>query len=548
MIRDMARYFLLAALCAPAAVSSAAVPNEALLKPIISGSGVYPADPFNTGQFRASNVTNGVYTEPNSGAPTYWLGREGVVNENFVVDLLSPTVVEEIRLRNTHNGFCNCNDRSTANFQIFGSNTVDGLNQLVDPQLVVVGTLPRVDNMNVVPSTGFNASNGLNPGTYRYLQFQALSTTQVPTNVGLNEFEVYSKAEPNVALGKPIVDGSGSYDGAGTGVIGTFGTYKVTDGRLDDKDYVGTTLPSYWLGRERVNNEWFVVDLEAVKEITRIDLQNTTNRQFLDRGTDAFNIQVSTAGPAGPWIPLLDGNLSGPSALVHPNARPFDIFEFPATEARWIRFEAETYIQPNPTCCTGAGLSEMFVYGAVDNLALHNPLIKTSGEYQFAPAFNAANVTDGSTTDEFQYSYWLGREGTTNESFTVDLGALYNLDEIHLRNTHNEVHNDRGTDEFVVYGATAVDGNNDLVDPFVLATGNLTNVNGQTNLTTDVFGVTGAARYVQFVALTANNLAGNVGLNEIEVYGSPVPEPSTFALAGMAGIAVLWRLRRKSVR
>jgi hypothetical protein len=530
----------LAVLAAQAATALAAVPNEALLKPVISGSGSYPSNPFNTGSFPAQNVTNGLYYEPNAGPQTYWLGREGFGSESFVVDLGVSTPVLELRLRNTHNGFCPCNDRSTNDFEVYGSNTVDGLNQLVGPTLLVSGTLPRIDNFNVAPPTGFNSSNGLNPGFYRYLEFRALNTTQVPTNIGLNEFEVYSEEEPNVALGKPIVDGSGSYTGPVNGM--EFGAYHVTDGRLDDKD-LPTDQATYWLGREQTPNEYFVVDLESVRNINRIDLQNAINRQYLDRSTDKFNVQVSTAGPSGPWQPLVSGNLSIPNT-VHPSAKPIDIFEFPTTAARWVRFEAETYVQPAPTCCTGAGLSEMFVYEGVENLALHRPIIKTSGEYQFASGFEAANVTDGSTTDEFQYNYWLGREATQNESFTLDLGSEYALSEVRLRNTHNTDFNDRGTDEFVIYAATAVDGNNELILPYILTAGNLSDANGSVNLPTDVFGVVGTARYLQFVALTANNPFGNVGLNEIEVYGSPVPEPSSFALAGIAATGLMFLRRR----
>jgi len=351
-----------------------------------------------------------------------------------------------------------------------------------------------------------------------------------------------TEAEPNIALGKPIVDGSGSYYGPYNAM--TFGAYHVTDGRLDDKDFVNGQ-PSYWLGREQTNNEYFVIDLESVHNINRIDLQNAINRQFLDRSTDRFNVQVSTASPSGPWTPLLTGNLSIP-ATVHPSAKPIDIFEFPTTAARYVRFEAETYVQPNPSCCTGAGLSEVFVYESVDNLALHRPIIKSSGQYQYAPGFDPGNVTDGSTTDEFQYDYWLGRDLTTGESFTLDLGNLYALSEIRLRNTHNDIHNDRGTEEFIIYASDSVDGNNDLISPYILAIGVLSNANGTLNLPTDVFGVSGNARYLQFVALSANNPAGNVGLNEIEVYGAPVPEPGTAALAALAAVGMLLVRRRRT--
>ncbi len=121
-------------------------------------------------------------------------------------------------------------------------------------------------------------------------------------------------------------------------------------------------------------------------------------------------------------------------------------------------------------------------------------------------------------------SYWLGREQTDEEYFTLDLGDVYTIDEIDLRNTHNQGYNDRGTDEFYILGALEVDGNNQLVSPFAILSGNLSDASGMIPIPADVFtsdnGLTVAdARYLQFIAVSYLEGKVSSGLNEIEVYG-----------------------------
>jgi hypothetical protein len=214
------------------------------------------------------------------------------------------------------------------------------------------------------------------------------------------------------------------------------------------------------------------------------------------------------------------------------------------TSARYLQFETlgATYFNDN------VGLNEIEVYDQVlhepsplprDNLALGKPVIDGSGSwsgnipgqgetFDNGP-FPATRVTDGSVGDKHvdggaRASYWLGREQTEEEYFTVDLGDVFTIEEIDLRNTHNDGYNDRGTDEFVIFGALEVDENNQLVSPFQILSGNLSDVSTQVPIEADVFteanGLTVSdARYLQFVAI--NYLPDKVssGLNEIEVYG-----------------------------
>jgi len=142
--------------------------------------------------------------------------------------------------------------------------------------------------------------------------------------------------------------------------------------------------------------------------------------------------------------------------------------------------------------------------------------------------FPGDRVTDGSVADinTGRSSYWLGRENTTDEYLTLDLGDLFTVEEIALTNTHNTQYNDRGTDEFIVYGAAEIDGDNQLINPIAIVSGNLSNVSGASPIPADVFtsanGLTVAdVRYIQFVALSYLSSAtnGSSGLNEISIYG-----------------------------
>ncbi len=172
------------------------------------------------------------------------------------------------------------------------------------------------------------------------------------------------------------------------------------------------------------------------------------------------------------------------------------------------------------------------------NLALNKPVIAGSGAYPDLPFdggappedFSAANVTDGSAGDAFGSSYWLGREGVTQEHFVLDLGSPVEITGILLRNTHNHQHNDRGTAGFRLLAATAVDAGNQPVDPVPILTGTLTTrtvaapAPPGSVVPADVFtaaeGLSPAtARYLKFETLSSS-YGQNVGLNEIEVFGA----------------------------
>jgi hypothetical protein len=523
--------------------------NLALGKPIIDGSGSWDGGnagvgaAFNAGLFPASRAVDGVMFEATDAAESWWLGREATLDEYFTLDLGEVYRVDQINLFNTHNR--QYNDRGTEEFVIYGSLTVDPNNQLVNPFTVLSGTLFETTSEEDITPEIFMEADGLNVTDVRYLQFQALTSTYGNDNVGLNEIQVFSSGfvNPNRAFGRPVIDGSGAYPDTDF-ISGQFPATAVTDGSVGDSDN------SIWLGREGNAEEYFTVDLGESINIQEILLRNTTNREFTDRGTRDFRIlasnEVDGSNQLVNPVEILTGQLPNSAGLTPPLATVFTADNgLVAGTARYLRFETLGATFPNDN----VGLNEIEVYEEVlheptppprqGNIAYRKPVIDGSGSWDGGAAgegaafdgglFPADRVTDGSLADEHadnnsRSSYWLGRELTEEEYFTLDLGEVYTIEEVHLRNTHNDQYSDRGTDEFVIYGALEVDGNNQLVEPFPIVSGNLTDVSGMPIIPTDIFTEENGlqisdARYLQFLAINYPEGKYSVGLNEIEVYG-----------------------------
>jgi hypothetical protein len=193
------------------------------------------------------------------------------------------------------------------------------------------------------------------------------------------------------------------------------------------------------------------------------------------------------------------------------------------------------------------------------NLALNKPLIDESSEWLNGGAnpnpmsqYNGSHVTDGIVCEMDQNegghgisSYWIAAEGMVNQTIIIDLGAPTMITEIHLRNTHNAQYNDRNTMDFQINADNATQSCSDLsgtrtitslVNPVTILMGTVSDVDGITcpdEIPPDIFDSTSglstggvAYRYLQFMAINSYhdpNLDGrteNVGLNELEVYGS----------------------------
>ncbi len=187
------------------------------------------------------------------------------------------------------------------------------------------------------------------------------------------------------------------------------------------------------------------------------------------------------------------------------------------------------------------------------NLALNKPLVDQSSEWNGTDQYNGSHITDGIVCEDRQNeagsgisSYWLGWEGLVRQSpqtVTIDLQAATLIKEIHLRNTHNAQYNDRATMDFqidasndIVVGGKGITSRTLLLNPVTILNGTLSNVDVIPpqdagicdEIPPDIFDSSSgldtggkAFRYLQFIALNAYPGKGNnVGLNELEVYGS----------------------------
>jgi hypothetical protein len=560
--------WLLVALAATFYCLEARGQNLALGRPVIDGSGAYFDGAYNVGSFPGSLITDGNKVEGTNSPISYWIGRENVVSEYLTLDLGEVREIDEVRLFNTHNR--QFNDRGTDEFVLWAAAAVDGANQLIDPVAILASNLsPTTGQVNLTGDVFTNA-NGLLPNSQgRYLKFETLTSTYGNNLVGLNELEIYDIGfvNPNRAAGKPVIDGSGAYP-ANTFLTGDFAASKVTG------DSSGEASGDFWLGREGVAAEHFTVDLQEVMSVAEITLRNTHNRQFDDRGTREFRILAADSVDGGnqlvdPQV-ILEGELPNNAGLSGAPATVFTAANgLNAMNARYLRFESlSAHYDGNNT-----GLNEIEVYNTErhaptvlpreGNLAARKPVIDGSGSWDGvgvcvgqpfnAGTYPAARVTDLSQADANtgRSSYWLGRENCSNEYFTIDLQEVYDLDEIVLKNTHNTQYNDRGTGEFVIYGAAEVDAANQLINPFPIVAGELASSAGQILIAGESFPVGDdipPVRYLKFQALTYLSSAtnGGAGLNEIQVYGAPIPEPSTVAmmLIGLGCVGVYARKRR----
>lgn len=180
----------------------------------------------------------------------------------------------------------------------------------------------------------------------------------------------------------------------------------------------------------------------------------------------------------------------------------------------------------------------------------------SSSAYQAGNIFNQQSGSVDMSSQPF--NAWFPSEafGTTNRYVTIDLGASYVLSSIQIFNSNQA---DRGTAHFSLSGGNslttgALDGG--------LSTGSAvaspSTILGSTSLTySTVNPVTGqsfaisdttAYRYLTLTAIDVPSGGGfaNVGLAEVRIFGSAIPEPSTYAaILGVAALGcAIWRRRR----
>ena len=140
--------------------------------------------------------------------------------------------------------------------------------------------------------------------------------------------------------------------------------------------------------------------------------------------------------------------------------------------------------------------------------------------------------------------------GPATPYITIDLGAQFVLSSVTLYNTANAFNGDRGTGDFSIFGSNTV-ALGQLVAPTLVASGTLTTgVPGAAPLG-ESFTATGSFRYLSFNPTSVasavpivNNIQNNYGLNELKVFGTAVPEPTSWAML-MIGFGIVGAAARR---
>ena len=141
-----------------------------------------------------------------------------------------------------------------------------------------------------------------------------------------------------------------------------FGVQHVNDGETDET----AAGESYWLGREKTPDEYFIIYLAGQFDVERIELMNTHNSFGNDRGTKDFEIWAAEevdgqSELAAPRL-VLKGTLPCRFGAAE---HSFDVFlaakgDFKRFHTHYIKFVAKTYYEGAET--GGCGLNEIRVF------------------------------------------------------------------------------------------------------------------------------------------------------------------------------------------
>jgi hypothetical protein len=436
------------------------------------------------------------------------------------------------------------------------------------------------------------------------LVYDRVLTPSEQRQVGLyleNRYNIRGSSDrirENVALHKPIVDGSSSWSATDTvtrtgphdDASSPYNSSHVTDGsRLTSTESGG----QFWLsGEQDKSGQYFVVDLEQARDVRSISLRNSNNGS--DRGTRNFQIRGSNnlaaiQGDTSTEPVVLAGTLTGSMGVAGDYLQPEDVFSsvngLSEGSYRYLRFEVLSTTFSSAAAYAGggiagsglAGLSEIAVFETrlSANVVGGKPIVDGSGSWgQPAGNFNTGLFPASSITDhraDFfrddanpeRTSYWLGQDVSTgaaafNEHITIDLEGTFQIDRLELQNGNNGLGGggDRGTDHFEIWAATAGDGTNPADFTLVFSgqltdTRDLTKASGQ-DIPFDIFSSAHgdfndfSARYLKFVATDFHQ--NGAGLAELRAFGDNViPEPSSLLLAalGLLGMVTVRFRRRK---
>lgn len=178
------------------------------------------------------------------------------------------------------------------------------------------------------------------------------SARRLPLSVG------GSPSRGNLALGKPVT--SPAHYSMPHGSV--FPAASLTDGRLNDSGSPGDW--SFWLAPNEADGE-FTVDLLESTQIGRIDLQNTRNRTYGDRGCRGISVLVSENGRD--FREIFQAELQRIPELPAPGVDfPFESFSFAPVSARFVKVVGLSHYRdperPPENFNHGGGLNEIRIF------------------------------------------------------------------------------------------------------------------------------------------------------------------------------------------
>ncbi|MGC6424192.1 MAG: discoidin domain-containing protein [Lentimonas sp.] len=179
-------------------------------------------------------------------------------------------------------------------------------------------------------------------------------SVRVSGTFDLSKNETDLKRIENLALGKPVT-ASSYYNVPKSGQV--FPASALTDNRLADS---GSPWDwSFWLAKNGDPGS-VIIDLLEVYNISRVEMQNTRNRQYFDRGIKDYIIEVSTDDEH--YTQVASGSLER-VPWHDPNYFKFESVEFESTPARYVRITGLTNHTPDDKRHTGSGgLNEVRVF------------------------------------------------------------------------------------------------------------------------------------------------------------------------------------------
>lgn len=162
----------------------------------------------------------------------------------------------------------------------------------------------------------------------------------------------------NLALGKPVTSPAWYEKTHGN----VFPPSALTDGRLNDSGSPGDW--SFWLAPNGAAGE-FTVDLLENRNIGRVELQNTRNRTYGDRGLRGFKLLVSADGSE--FKEVLAGELPRVTDLPAAGMEfPFESFTLPPVNARYVKVVGLSHYhrtdRPPEDLNQGGGLNEIRIF------------------------------------------------------------------------------------------------------------------------------------------------------------------------------------------